>query len=162
MFRSDQLGLRCTVEPNCSDMSARLAGASATRDRALDTCEPSYVSGAARPFFCGPHPTRSCGVCGSIGALLSGRQGRDHVAAPESTSIGRRGPELRNTWQRRSSPLGEAEPRAMGHVIAPKPTSTGRRGPKLRNTWQRQSSTQQGGDTRGHVTCGRTRAHLSK
>jgi hypothetical protein len=32
-------------------MSARLAGASVTRGRALDTCEPSCVPGAARPFF---------------------------------------------------------------------------------------------------------------
>jgi hypothetical protein len=28
--------------------------------------------------------------------------------------------------------------------------------------WQRRSSTQQGGEARGHVTCGSTRAHLSK
>jgi hypothetical protein len=32
-------------------MSAHLAGASVTRDRALDTCEFSCVPGAARPFF---------------------------------------------------------------------------------------------------------------
>jgi hypothetical protein len=51
MSRSDQLGLRCTVEPNCSGMSARLAGASVTRDRTLDTCKSSYVPGAARSFF---------------------------------------------------------------------------------------------------------------
>jgi hypothetical protein len=51
MFRSGQLGLRCTVEPNCSGMSTRLAGASVTRDRALDTCGPSCMPGAARPFF---------------------------------------------------------------------------------------------------------------
>jgi hypothetical protein len=35
------------------------------------------------------------------------------VAAPELTSAGRRGPELRNTWQRRSSHLRKAEPGAM-------------------------------------------------
>jgi hypothetical protein len=45
MSRSGQLGMRCTVEPNCSDLSARLTGASVTRDRALDTCEPSSVQG---------------------------------------------------------------------------------------------------------------------
>jgi hypothetical protein len=65
-------------------------------------------------------------------------------------------------WQRRSSPLGETEPGAMGHVAAPEPTSAGRRGPELRNTWQHQSSTQQGGEARGHVTHGSTGAHLSK
>jgi hypothetical protein len=51
MSRSGQLGLRCTVKPNCSGMFACLAGASVTCDRALDTCEPSCVPGADRPFF---------------------------------------------------------------------------------------------------------------
>jgi hypothetical protein len=37
MSSSGQLGLRCTIEPNCSGMSARLAGTSVTRDHALDT-----------------------------------------------------------------------------------------------------------------------------
>jgi hypothetical protein len=35
MSRSRQLGMRCTVEPNCSGMSARLTGASVIRDRAF-------------------------------------------------------------------------------------------------------------------------------
>jgi hypothetical protein len=67
----------------------------------------------------------------------------------------RRGPELRNTWQCRSSTQqgGEArghEPRgstgahlskevrsgAVGHVAALEPTSTGRCGPKLQLVWQ--------------------------
>jgi hypothetical protein len=51
MSRSDQLGMCCTIELNCSGLSACLAGASVTRDRALDTCEPSCVPEAARPFF---------------------------------------------------------------------------------------------------------------
>jgi hypothetical protein len=51
MYRSGQLELRCTVELNCSGMSARIADASVTRDRALDTCESSCVPGAPRPFF---------------------------------------------------------------------------------------------------------------
>jgi hypothetical protein len=68
------------------------------------------------------------------------------VTAPEPTLVGRRGSELRNTWQRRSSPLGEAEPGAMGHVAAPEPTLAGRRGPELRNVWRRRCSTQQGGE----------------
>jgi hypothetical protein len=58
------------------------------------------------------------------------------VVAPEPTSTGWRGPELRNTWQRQSSPLGNAEPGAMGHGAAPEPTSSGRRGLELRNTWK--------------------------
>jgi hypothetical protein len=51
MSRSGQLDLCCSVELNCSDMSARLADASVTCDCALDTCEPSCVPEAARPFF---------------------------------------------------------------------------------------------------------------
>jgi hypothetical protein len=83
MSRSGQLSLRCTVELNCSDMSARLAGASVTRDRALVTCEPSCVPGAARPFFIlVVHSLLGGrGVRGSTGALLSGKRGQGHVAA---------------------------------------------------------------------------------
>jgi hypothetical protein len=43
MSRSGQLDLRCTVESNCSGLSARLAGTSVTRDCALDTYEPSCM-----------------------------------------------------------------------------------------------------------------------
>jgi hypothetical protein len=81
MSRSAQLGLRCTVEPNCSSVSARLTGGSITHDRALDTCEPSYVPGAARPFFI---PL----VHSPLGAV-------GYVAAPELSS---RGGEVRATW----------------------------------------------------------------
>jgi hypothetical protein len=54
MSRSGQLGLRCTVEPKCSGLSACLAGASVTCDRALDTCEnvdggPPRGAGAGDP-----------------------------------------------------------------------------------------------------------------
>jgi hypothetical protein len=111
IFRSGQLGLYCTVELNCSGLSAHLAGASVTCDRALDTCEPSCVPGAAMPFFI-PVVHSPLGTVG-------------YVVAPELTSTGRRGLELRNTWQRRSSPLGEAEPGATGHVVALEPTSVG-------------------------------------
>jgi hypothetical protein len=73
-----------------------------------------------------------------------------HVAALEPTSTRRRGPELRNTWQRRSltqqggearghvtrastgaHPSKEVRSGAAGHVAAPEPTSIGRCGPKL-------------------------------
>jgi hypothetical protein len=79
--RSGQLGLRCTVEPNCSGLSARLAGASVKHDRALDTCEPSCVPGAARPFFI--HVVHN--LVGAVG----------HVAAPEHSP---QGGEARATW----------------------------------------------------------------
>jgi hypothetical protein len=87
MSRSGQLGLRCTVEPNCSGLSARHAGASVTRDRALDTCEPSCVPEAARPFF--------------IPVVHSPLEAVGYVAAPELSSWGG---DARATWQRRSPP----------------------------------------------------------
>jgi hypothetical protein len=93
--RSGQLGLRCTVEPNCSGMYARLAGASVTRDRALDTCEPSCVPGAARPFFI---PV----VHSPLGAV-------GYVAAPE---LSPRGGEAGATWQHRSPPRQRGEVRS--------------------------------------------------
>jgi hypothetical protein len=77
------------------------------------------------------------------------------VAESELISTGRRGPELRNTWQRRSSTQKGGEARghvtrgstgahlskevrsgAVGHVAAPVPTSAGRCGPKLQLAWQ--------------------------
>jgi hypothetical protein len=164
MSRSDQLGLRCIVELNYSRLSTRLQGASVTRVCALDTCRPSCVPEAARPFFIPVihSPLRAVGYV--VAPKLSSREGEvgGHVTASEPTSTGKRGPKLRNMWQRRSSHLGEVEPGTMEHVAAPEPTSTVRRGPELRNTWQRRSSTQQGGEFRDHGTCGNTRAQLSK
>jgi hypothetical protein len=85
MFRSGQLSLHCSVESNRSGLSAHLAGASVTRDRGLDTYEPSCVLGATRPFFI--HVVhRSLGAVG-------------YVTAPE---LSYRGGEIRATWQRRS------------------------------------------------------------
>jgi hypothetical protein len=75
MSRSGQLGLCCTVELNCSDLSAHLVGALVTRDRTLDTCEPSCVPGAARPFFI-PVVHSPLGAVGYVAALeLSSRGG---------------------------------------------------------------------------------------
>jgi hypothetical protein len=85
MSRSGQLGLRCSVEPNCSGLSARLASASVTHDHALDACEPSCVPGAARPFFI---PV----VYSPLGAV-------GYVEAPELSS---QGGEAGTTWQHRS------------------------------------------------------------
>jgi hypothetical protein len=67
-----------------------------------------------------------------------------------------------DTWQHWSSPLEEAEPRAMGHVAAPEPTSAGRRDPEMRDTWQCWRSRQQGGEVLGHGTCGNTVSHLGR
>jgi hypothetical protein len=87
MSRSDQLGLRCTVELNCSDLSARLADTSVTHDHALNTCEPSCVPGAARPFFI-PVVHSPLGVVG-------------YVTPPDLSS--RRG-DAEATWQCQSPP----------------------------------------------------------
>jgi hypothetical protein len=98
------------------------------------------------------------GRCGSAGAHL-GREARSRaekcVATPEPTSAGRRGPELKNVWQRQSSTqqadeaqgheshgstgahlIKEVRSGAAGYVAAPKPTSAGRCGPKLQLMWQ--------------------------
>jgi hypothetical protein len=95
MFRSDQLGLRCTVEPNCSGLSARLAGASVIHNRALDTCESSCVPGAAKLFFI---PV----IHSPLGAV-------GYVAAPELSS---RGGKAGATWQHRSPPRQGGEVRS--------------------------------------------------
>jgi hypothetical protein len=49
--RSGQLGQHCTVEPNCSCLSARLTGTLVTHEHALETCEASCVPRAAKHFF---------------------------------------------------------------------------------------------------------------
>jgi hypothetical protein len=87
MSSSGQLGLRCTVEPNCSDMSAWLTDASVTHDHALDTCESSRVPGAARPLFI---PV----VHSPLGAV-------GYVIASELSS---QGGEAGATWQHQSPP----------------------------------------------------------
>jgi hypothetical protein len=95
MSRSGQLGLRCSVEPNCSYLFARLAGTSVTHDRALDTCEPICVPGAARSFF--------------IPVVHSPLGAAGYVAAPELSS---RGGEAEATWQCRSPPQQGGEVRS--------------------------------------------------
>jgi hypothetical protein len=87
MCRSGQLGLRCIFEPNCSGMFARLAGATVTRDCALDTCEPSCVPEAGRPFFI-PVVHSPLGAVGYVAALELSFQGG----------------EARDTWQHQSPP----------------------------------------------------------
>jgi hypothetical protein len=95
MSRSGQLGLRCTIEPNYSGLSAQLAGASVTHDLALDTCEPSCVPGVARHFFI-PVVHSSLGAVGYMAAL----------------ELSPRGGEARATWQRRGPPRQGGEVRS--------------------------------------------------
>jgi hypothetical protein len=79
MSRSGQLGLRCTVELNCNGLSVRLAGTSVTRDRALDTCVPNCVPGAARLFFI-PMVHSPLGAVGYVAAPELSSQGGEVVA----------------------------------------------------------------------------------
>jgi hypothetical protein len=95
IFRSGQLGLRCTVELDCSGLSTRLAAASVTRDSALDTCESSCVPGATRPFF--------------IPVVHSPLVSMGYVAAPELSS---RGGEAGAMWRHRSPPRQGGEVRS--------------------------------------------------
>jgi hypothetical protein len=163
MSRSGQLGLRCTVEPNCSSLSACLAGASVTRNRALDTCEPSCVPGQLGPSLFlwstarwGPwgtwqHQSSPLGEArpgprGSVGAHL-GREARsgaeEHVATPELSS---RGGRARSHVTRGSAGahLGrEARSGAEERVAVSELNSARRRGPGPRATWQHRSSPQQ-------------------
>jgi hypothetical protein len=76
---SGQLGLCCTVELNCSSMSAGLVGTSITRGRALDTYQPSCVPGAARPFFI-PVVHSPLGAMGYVAALELSSRGGDAEA----------------------------------------------------------------------------------
>jgi hypothetical protein len=87
MSKSGQLGLHCTIEPNCSGMSARLTGASVTHDHTLDTYEPSCVSMAVMPFF--------------IPLVHSPPEVVGYVAALELSS---RESEAGATWQHQSPP----------------------------------------------------------
>jgi hypothetical protein len=95
MSKSGQLGLRCTVKPNCSGLSVCLTDTLVTCDRALDTSEPSCVLGAARPFF--------------ILVVHSPLRAVGYVAAPELSA---RGGEALATWQRRSPPRQGGEVRS--------------------------------------------------
>jgi hypothetical protein len=87
MSRSGQLGRRCTAGKHCSDIHVcrRLSNAR--------VCLKKHASLAACQGQLCLAPLRKAEL-GAVG----------HVTAQELTSSSRQGPELRNTWQRRSSP----------------------------------------------------------
>jgi hypothetical protein len=120
---------------SCRPMMALTSGALEMCARALGTCVSSCTGSPTRLFFM----LESHGQQGAAG----------HMAAPEPTSAERRGPEPRDTWQRRSPPQRGGEVRshethgsvgahlsrearsgAIGHVAASEPISAGRRGPE--------------------------------
>jgi hypothetical protein len=93
--RSGQLSLYCTIEPNCSDMSTRLAGTSVTCYRALDTCEHNCVPRAARPFFI-PLVHNPLGAVGYVVAPNLSSQGGDAGATWHHRSPPQQGGEVRS------------------------------------------------------------------
>jgi hypothetical protein len=112
MSRSGQLGRCCTIEPNCSDIFARLAGASVTYEHALKSYEPSYVSEAARHFF--------------ISMVHSPLEAVGYVAASELSSQGGRARSYGPHGSTRAHIVREARSRSEGHVAAPELTSARR------------------------------------
>jgi hypothetical protein len=126
----------------------------------------------------------SCGTRGNAGALPSrdaGSRAAGHVAMPDPSRAGRRGPELRGTWQRRSPPdqggmlrsygtcgntgalpSKDAGYGAVGHVATPEPSQSGRQAPELRDMWQRRSPPKQGRGIRSRGARGSAGALLSK
>jgi hypothetical protein len=182
MRRSGQLGIYYTVELNCSGMSACLAGTSVTRDRALNTCEPSCVPEANMSFFIrvvhsslgavgyvvAPELSSrggEVGPCCSARAHLSkeARSGaEEHMATPELPSRGGRARSHGTRGSAGDHLDREARSGAEEQVAAPELISARRRGPKPRATWQHQSSSQQGGEVRGRGTGGGSEAHLCR
>jgi hypothetical protein len=171
MPRSGQLGLRRTVEPNCSGLSARLAGGSVTRDHALDICEPSCVPRAARHFFihvvhiplggvgyvAAPELSSRGGEAGATWQLRAhlGREARfgaeEHVAASELSSRGGRARSHGIRGNAKAHLSKEARPGAEEHVTALELNSARRRGPGPRgNTGAHLSKEVRSGAT-GHV-----------
>jgi hypothetical protein len=102
------------------------ASPSVTHERALETCEPSCVSRAAKHFF--------------IPVVHSLRETVGHVAAPELPSQEGRALSHETRGGVGAHLSKEVRPGAAGHVAAPELNSARRRGPALRDTWQHQSS----------------------
>jgi hypothetical protein len=96
-------------------MSARLTDVSITRERALETYEPSCVPRAARYFFISV-------VHSPLGAV-------GHVAASEFSSWGGRARSHGTRDSTRAHLVKEARSGAEGHVAAPELTSAMRRAP---------------------------------
>jgi hypothetical protein len=146
MFRSGQLGLRCTVKPNCSSMFACLTGASVTCDCALDTSDPTCVPEAAMSFFI-PVVHSLLGAVGTWqhrnSPLEEARSGprdsarahldkevmsefEEHVAAPELSSQGGRARSHGTRGSVGAHLDREAMPEAKEQVAAPELNSARR------------------------------------
>jgi hypothetical protein len=73
-------------------------------EHALETREPSYVPRTAKPFFIPVVQPWETWQHRSSPLEEVEFRAMGHVEAPEPTSAGKRGPELRDTWQSQSSP----------------------------------------------------------
>jgi hypothetical protein len=118
------------------------------KEQPLETCEPSCVPGAAKPFFIPVVHT-------PLGAV-------EYMAAPELSSWEGRSQSHGTRGSTRAHLVREARPGVEGHVAAPELTLPGRQGPEPRDTWQHRSSPQQGGEVRGRGTRVSTEAHLCR
>jgi hypothetical protein len=90
-------------------------------EQPLETCEPSCVPGAARPFF--------------ILVVHNSLRGMGYVAAPELSSQGGKARSLGTHGSTGAHLVREARSEAEGHVAAPEITLSGRQGPELGDTW---------------------------
>jgi hypothetical protein len=155
-----------SVYTSCRRMMGLTWGALKMCVCALGTCVPSCISRSAMLFFM----LERCDPQGAVG----------HVAAPEPTPTGRRGPKTQDTWQHQSPPQPGGEVRsysthgstrthlsrearsgAIGHVVVPEPTSAVRRGPEPYDTWQRRSPPQSISEVRSYRARGSTGVHHS-
>jgi hypothetical protein len=145
-------------------MFAHLAGTSVTRDRTLDTSEPSCVTGSARIFFI---PV----IHSPLGAMVTwqhrssplgeARSGVEElVAVLELSSWGDRAQSHGTRGSAGAHPGREVRSGAEEHMSASELNSAKRRDPGPRDTWQHQSSTQQGGGVRGCGIRGGSGPHL--
>jgi hypothetical protein len=143
-------------------MSARLIGASVTHNRDLETCEPSCVPEAARPFFI---PT----VHNPLGAV-------GYVTTSELSSRGGRGRSHGTRGSAGAHLDREARSGAEEHVAAPELNSARRRdlGPcgntgahldrkvrsGLQDTWRHRSSPRYGGEVQSYMICSSVWMHV--
>jgi hypothetical protein len=112
------------------------ACASVMHERALETCEPSCVPRAAKPFF---NPV----VHSPPGAM-------GHVAALELPFQESRAPSCGTRGSTGSYLSKEAKSGAVGHMAAPELTSTRRQGPRPWDMWWCRSPPPQGGEVQSY------------
>jgi hypothetical protein len=124
-------------------MSTHLAGALVTHECALETHELSYVPRAAKPLFIpvAHDPLSTVGHVMAPEPSLAGRWVQSHGTRGSTGALPSHvvGPELRDTWKRRSPSIREVGSRATGHVATSEPSRAGRQDPEPLDKWRHQS-----------------------